>query len=138
MELGMISCSFACHQKRAHSFRVLVHIKLIQKLFYSICDWLWENPPVTHKDNYLEKRNRIIQSVISPEGLKLQACNLQHSYSYSRSIRLSYLQCIASWIFRHFRQFYYQHHKHLYRGGGWGVVGSHKVAGYSGALHFSR
>ena len=21
------------------------------------CDWLWENPPVTHKDNYLEKRN---------------------------------------------------------------------------------
>ena len=22
-----------------------------------ICDWLWENPPVTHKDNYLEKRN---------------------------------------------------------------------------------
>ena len=23
----------------------------------SICDWLWENPPVTHKDNYLEKCN---------------------------------------------------------------------------------
>ena len=22
-----------------------------------ICDWLWENLPVTHKDNYLEKRN---------------------------------------------------------------------------------
>ena len=22
-----------------------------------ICDWLWENPPVTHKDDYLEKRN---------------------------------------------------------------------------------
>ena len=22
-----------------------------------IGDWLWENPPVTHKDNYLEKRN---------------------------------------------------------------------------------
>ena len=20
-----------------------------------ICDWLWENLPVTHKDNYLEK-----------------------------------------------------------------------------------
>ena len=32
---------------------------------------------------------------------------------------LSYLQCIASWISRHFRLFYYQHHKHLYRGGGW-------------------
>ena len=40
------------------------------------CDWLWENPPVTHKDNYLEEKcNVIIQSVISPEGLKLQACN---------------------------------------------------------------
>ena len=64
-------------------------------LVYVICDWLWENPPVTHKDNYLEKRNRIIQR-ISPEGLKLQACNLPHSYSYSRSIRLSSLQCIAS------------------------------------------
>ena len=68
-----------------------------------ICDWLWENPPVTHKDDYLEKRNWIIQSVISPEGLKLQACNLQRSYSYSRSIRLSYLQCTASWISCHFR-----------------------------------
>ena len=22
-----------------------------------ICDWIWENPPVTHKDDYLEKRN---------------------------------------------------------------------------------
>ena len=24
---------------------------------YKICDWLWENLPVTHKDNYVEKRN---------------------------------------------------------------------------------
>ena len=23
----------------------------------SICDWLWENPPVMHKDNYVEKHN---------------------------------------------------------------------------------
>ena len=22
-----------------------------------VCDWLWENPPLTHEDNYLEKRN---------------------------------------------------------------------------------
>ena len=22
-----------------------------------ICNWLWENPPVTHKDNHLEKRD---------------------------------------------------------------------------------
>ena len=24
---------------------------------YHICDWLWENPPFTHKDYYLETRN---------------------------------------------------------------------------------
>ena len=29
-----------------------------------ICDWLWENPPVTHKDKYLEIHNSIIRSVI--------------------------------------------------------------------------
>ena len=23
----------------------------------NVYDWLWENPPVTHKDNYLEKHN---------------------------------------------------------------------------------
>ena len=67
------------------------------------CDWIWEKPPVTHKDNYLEKRNWIIQSIISSEDLKLQACNLPHSYSYSRSIRLSSVQCLASWISCHFR-----------------------------------
>ena len=31
----------------------------------TICDWLWENPPLTHKDKYLEIHNSIIQSVIS-------------------------------------------------------------------------
>ena len=41
------------------------------------------NLPITHKDNYLEKCN---WSIISPEGLKLYACNLPHSYSYSRLI----------------------------------------------------
>ena len=25
--------------------------------YFIICDWLWENPPVMYKDNYLEKRN---------------------------------------------------------------------------------
>ena len=30
-----------------------------------ICDWLWENPPLAHKDKYL------VQSVMSREGLKL-------------------------------------------------------------------
>ena len=26
----------------------------------SICDWLWENPPLTRKDKYLEIHNSII------------------------------------------------------------------------------
>ena len=26
-------------------------------LNWILCDWLWKNPPVTHKDNNLEKRN---------------------------------------------------------------------------------
>ena len=43
---------------------------------------------------YLEKRNWLIQ--VSIEGLKLQACNFPHSYSYLWSIRLSSLQCIRS------------------------------------------
>ena len=44
----------------------------------ALCDWLWENPPLTHKSKYLEIRiaNSIIQSVISREGIKLQAYNL--------------------------------------------------------------
>ena len=53
-----------------------------------ICDWLWENPPVTHKDKYLEIRNSIIQSVISREGLKLHAYNSLQIYSYLIAIRL--------------------------------------------------
>ena len=62
------------------------------------------------------KRDWIIQSVISPKGLKPQACNLSHKYSYSRSIRLlsSTQQALLQ----------------IYRGGGWGwwgVVESHKM-----------
>ena len=26
-------------------------------IYIYVCDWLWENLPVTHKDNYLGKRN---------------------------------------------------------------------------------
>ena len=33
------------------------HMRLAPQLWLCIRDWLWENPPVTHKDNYLEKRN---------------------------------------------------------------------------------
>ena len=61
-----------------------------------VCDWLWENPPLTHKDKYLEIRNSIIQSVISREGLKLQAYNLLQIYSYLIAIRLSTEQSTAS------------------------------------------
>ena len=39
---------------QAHMHMVYIATNLI---CVSICDWLWENPPVTHKDNYLEKRN---------------------------------------------------------------------------------
>ena len=28
-----------------------------------ICDWLWENPPLTHKDKLLEIRNSILFKV---------------------------------------------------------------------------
>ena len=37
------------------------------------------HPSVTHKDNYLEKRNWIILTVISLEDLKLQAYDLLHT-----------------------------------------------------------
>ena len=33
-----------------------IYIRMYTQCVY-ICDWLWENPPVTHEDNYLEKRN---------------------------------------------------------------------------------
>ena len=57
-------------------------------LLKQICDWLWENPPLMHKDKYLEIRNSIIQSVISQEGLKLHAYNSLQIYSYLIAIRL--------------------------------------------------
>ena len=28
----------------------------------NICDWLWENPAITHKNKYLKMQNSIIQS----------------------------------------------------------------------------
>ena len=37
--------------------RVYVCICVHACVCMCICDWLWENPPVTHKDNYLEKHN---------------------------------------------------------------------------------
>ena len=63
-------------------------LSLVINFLMIICVWLWENPPVTHKEKYLEIRNSIIQSVISPEGLKLHAYNLLQIYSYLIAIRL--------------------------------------------------
>ena len=71
-------------------------IKHTSHVFSHICDWLWENPPVTHKDKYLEICNSIIQSVISREGLKLHAYNSLQIYSYLIAIRLPTAQSIAS------------------------------------------
>ena len=70
-----------------------------------ICDWLWENLPLTQKDKYLEIRNSIIQSVISREGLKLHAYNSLQMYSYLIAIRLPTAQCTASCFSHHFRLF---------------------------------
>ena len=47
-------------------------------------------------DKCLEIRNSIIQSVISREGLKLQAYNSLQIYSYLIAIRLPTPQCKAS------------------------------------------
>ena len=40
-------------------FNVFTDIYCLQylQILNDICDWLWENPPLTHKDDYLEKRN---------------------------------------------------------------------------------
>ena len=65
-------------------------------LMHNTCDWLWENPPLTHKDKYLEIRNSIIQNVISREGLKLHAYNSLQIYSYLIAIRLPTAQSTAS------------------------------------------
>ena len=48
-------------------------------LLLFVCDSLWENPPLAHKDKYWEIRNSIIQSVVSQEGL---SCILVWIYSY--------------------------------------------------------
>ena len=58
--------------------------------------WLWENPPLAHKDKYLEVHNSIIQSVISQEGSKLHAYISLQIYSYLIAIKLPTAQSTAS------------------------------------------
>ena len=92
-----------------HSFNDSFQHLLCLNSLNIICDWLWKNPPLTHKDKYLEISNSIIQSVISREGLKLHAYNLLQIYSYLIAIRLPTPQCTArcfSYCFScHFRLF---------------------------------
>ena len=74
-----------------HYNKVIISIEgnnYYNNLMHNICDWLWENLPLTHKDKYLEIRNSIIQSVICREGLKLHAYNSLQIYSYLIAIRL--------------------------------------------------
>ena len=54
-----------------------------------ICDWLWENPPVTHKDNYLEKRiNNYLNNSKRNISRKLKAAGLQFAtYRIRQNIR---------------------------------------------------
>ena len=70
-----------------------------------ICDWRWDNLPLTHKDKYLEIRNSVIQSVISLEGLKLHAYNLLQICSYLIAKRLLTPHCTARCFSHHFRLF---------------------------------
>ena len=61
-----------------------------------ICDWLWKNLPLMHKDKYLEIHNSVIQSVISREGLKSHTYNSLQIYSYLIAIKLLTAQSTAS------------------------------------------
>ena len=65
-----------------HTYICTVHIDV------HICDWLWKNPPVTHKDKHLKICNSSIQSVIYQEDLELQPCNLTQLYSYLIVVRI--------------------------------------------------
>ena len=49
------------------------HVQVIIIPNATICDWIWEKPPLTQKDKYLEIRNSIIQGIISQECMELLA-----------------------------------------------------------------
>ena len=107
---------------------------MLCKIAIYMCGWLWENLILIQKDKHLEKCSWIIQSAISPEGLKLQACDLPHitiaSYLRSSAIcwRLPSPQHRATWLdFLPFMiVFINTTSTYSFRGGGWGVVGAMK------------
>ena len=62
MNYGLVNfqCKFTSKLARTFSHELqLCTLSFPLKRFaiHGICDWLWENPPVTHKDNYLDKRD---------------------------------------------------------------------------------
>ena len=55
-----LGCKRACIRASFHTVLKTTNTNLancIPRSNSKICDWIWENPPVTHKDDYLEKRN---------------------------------------------------------------------------------
>ena len=121
----LMQTSLLCCPVTSYSSWIRLGEKYHPLLF--VCTWLWENPPLTHEVKYWEIRNSTIQSVMSREGLQLQACNLLWIYNYLIAIRLLIPQCTASWFSQHFDCFY-QHHKHLYRvEGEWWVATKWRV-----------
>ena len=96
-------------------FLLVTHKTLVLHLWYTdnkdlnklcifcICDQIWEKPPLTHKDKYLDIHNLIIQWIISPECMELLTRNSPPLYSYQWYFSLWTLQWVASWIACHFR-----------------------------------
>ena len=53
-----------------------------------ICDRIWVELPLTHKDNYLEICNSFIQRIISQEHMEVLTHNSSLLYSYQRYFSL--------------------------------------------------
>ena len=56
-------CATTQSMKLIHAQSVAIQLAMINNgkhryyVYSYLCDWRWENPPITHKDNYLEKNN---------------------------------------------------------------------------------
>ena len=71
-----------------------------------VYDWIWEKPLSMHNYKYLGIPIVIIWSAASREGKQMLVWNSLRFYSYLYSIYAPTVECIASWIARHFRQFF--------------------------------